>query len=543
MEMALAAHSGWGCQTHLFPSKGAELVLSHINMDQECHWELGLLKALIRPGSLELIRETTDHESGMLRAFRDTLSALGKTWHLRPWRTLRGENQTSELDRLRWCQQQLRDPAHAEIIRDSSLFDPEDSGFCFRHKNDNLPASAASPPPPFQSPPPPFKKRSAPRHEPRCELRITGHCPGRGPRSPVQQWFDSGLPPTKAILSLAAMEKQCERRAAGWQQSCGPGVRVHSRISGGKSDHAIAPSEKHHAHPPSEKRAVAPSEEHALTPSPRIPRLIMQTGRYASESRSVEWLRLNPGWRYVFLDDRKAVEFLASVSQKHVDAFNILVHGATKADFVRLIWIQVHGGAYIDLDNEPCDLKPYTTMADVVLSKLPSERNDGADRDCTSNPSNAVIIAQKASPLITAMGALALSRVEQRYRTKLGHQSCYAMTGPTLVGYQLKLSVQNHCKKKATRCSTRFDQQACNFLDHTVYTTDAGERLLLLLEGRDAVTIRQYQKGAQVGSGNIREGKTTFSAYGVGCEQGIAYKDVPPWTAKDCRGQDCKGTG
>mmetsp|Transcript_93579 Transcript_93579/g.165566 ORF Transcript_93579/g.165566 Transcript_93579/m.165566 type:complete len:324 (+) Transcript_93579:77-1048(+) len=241
-----------------------------------------------------------------------------------------------------------------------------------------------------------------------------------------------------------------------------------------------------------------------------IPKIIMQTAKDRNRSDPETWLKYNPGWEYIFLDDAAAMEFLRSVDEIHASNFDLIIPGAIKADYLRLVWLATKGGVYIDADNEPDALDHYLNGTDLVLAKQQYEVN------CTSAVHNAFMVAPPSSPLIVRMLNLSMQNIAIRKRPRWGGQSCYEVAGPTVIARVLKESVPNHCSQQQFKCKARHDDsEACNFEKGAVYETEDRERVKILKEGEEKVLTRKFYDG---------------SPYGKQCDRGLFYKDTPEWT-------------
>lgn len=82
----------------------------------------------------------------------------------------------------------------------------------------------------------------------------------------------------------------------------------------------------------------------------KIPKKIIQTSETYNLTDSMKSLiDFNPEYEYVFFSDAQRRNFLKNAfSQKIVDAYDILVPGAFKADLFRYGYLFIHGGCYFD---------------------------------------------------------------------------------------------------------------------------------------------------------------------------------------------------
>lgn len=96
-----------------------------------------------------------------------------------------------------------------------------------------------------------------------------------------------------------------------------------------------------------------------------IPHTIIQTGKSRNDMNmySHEWKEKNSNYIYSFFDDEDCREFIRTYfDQDTLQAFDILIPGAFKADLFRYCYLYVFGGVYIDLD-----CKPIASLSDIVL--------------------------------------------------------------------------------------------------------------------------------------------------------------------------------
>jgi mannosyltransferase OCH1-like enzyme len=82
----------------------------------------------------------------------------------------------------------------------------------------------------------------------------------------------------------------------------------------------------------------------------RIPKIIIQTSETLIMNNAMETIKdFNPEYEYRFFTDIQRREFLKNTfSQKIIDAYDMLVPGAFKADLFRYGYLFIHGGCYFD---------------------------------------------------------------------------------------------------------------------------------------------------------------------------------------------------
>ena len=82
----------------------------------------------------------------------------------------------------------------------------------------------------------------------------------------------------------------------------------------------------------------------------RIPKIIIQTSESFITNNAMESLKdFNTEYEYRFFSDSQRREFLKNTfSQKIIDAYDILLPGAFKADLFRYGYLFIHGGCYFD---------------------------------------------------------------------------------------------------------------------------------------------------------------------------------------------------
>jgi mannosyltransferase OCH1-like enzyme len=81
-----------------------------------------------------------------------------------------------------------------------------------------------------------------------------------------------------------------------------------------------------------------------------IPKVIIQTSEHFNPTHAMYSLReMNPDYEYKFFDDTQRREFIKNAfSNKILDAYDMLVPGAFRADLFRYAYLFIHGGCYFD---------------------------------------------------------------------------------------------------------------------------------------------------------------------------------------------------
>ena len=91
-------------------------------------------------------------------------------------------------------------------------------------------------------------------------------------------------------------------------------------------------------------------EDDGDSPSQIIPKVIFQTSESYQPTHAMYSMQdFNPEYEYKFFDDTQRREFLKNAySQKILDAYDMLVPGAFRADLFRYAYLFIHGGCYFD---------------------------------------------------------------------------------------------------------------------------------------------------------------------------------------------------
>ena len=90
---------------------------------------------------------------------------------------------------------------------------------------------------------------------------------------------------------------------------------------------------------------------------PAIPKKVMQTWKTSAEGIPEHWksspeqIALHmPDWEYTLMTDEMNRAFVAEHFPDFLETFDNFPHGIQRADAIRVCWLYVHGGLYMDLD-------------------------------------------------------------------------------------------------------------------------------------------------------------------------------------------------
>ena len=82
------------------------------------------------------------------------------------------------------------------------------------------------------------------------------------------------------------------------------------------------------------------------------------------------WRQLNPKWQYVFWTDASNDVILNSLYPEYSDVYYKVYSGIMRADFARLMYMDLCGGIYIDMDFiglRPLDTYPMTKYGNIAI--------------------------------------------------------------------------------------------------------------------------------------------------------------------------------
>lgn len=156
-----------------------------------------------------------------------------------------------------------------------------------------------------------------------------------------------------------------------------------------------------------------------------IPKTIMQTFKTNKAQSALHYntilalQELNPEYEYVFFDDTDSREFIRNnFSQETLNAYDLLVPGAFKADLFRHCYLYKHGGCYFD-----CKMTVVLPLRNVIKPKskmiLCADQLPGAYY-------NAVIFTSPLHPGMKSVIELSIKNILERSYT----DNVLAVTGP-----------------------------------------------------------------------------------------------------------------
>jgi len=157
--------------------------------------------------------------------------------------------------------------------------------------------------------------------------------------------------------------------------------------------------------------------------SQRIPKTIVQT--YVNNSipepiynNITKILEKNPEYNYRFISDKEAKQIIENhCTPRVLKAFNQLVLGAAKGDFVRYIVLYLYGGVYLDLDASiTIDLNTFIQPTDEFIFFINGDIN--LEQFCFAIRPRHIILEKVIEEMVT--------RIENR------EPNIFRATGPTL---------------------------------------------------------------------------------------------------------------
>jgi mannosyltransferase OCH1-like enzyme len=193
-----------------------------------------------------------------------------------------------------------------------------------------------------------------------------------------------------------------------------------------------------------------------------IPKIIIQTHERSNfkdiyHQNAVETItNLNPEYEYIFFNDKERREFIKNNFEKSVlEAYDILVPGAYKADLFRYCYLYKNGGCYFDykiIARKP--LRDIIKKDDTLLICIDYDRNNNLNRNYgVGGYLNSIIMCcpQNINLLNLILECVNNILYKQHYfynsiNTR-GYTDILLLTGPTLMYNILKNNV-NDCNLK-----------------------------------------------------------------------------------------------
>ncbi|MBN8875563.1 MAG: hypothetical protein J0H67_22230 [Rhodospirillales bacterium] len=179
-----------------------------------------------------------------------------------------------------------------------------------------------------------------------------------------------------------------------------------------------------------------PARIEGETAEARIPRTLIQFWDKAPPPDEIQalsdaWRQFFGPARYTLFNDADAARFILSTYGSEIqDLYLACYHPAMKADFFRLLYLNVFGGFYVDADDElmagAAWLMRQTTDAElIVVTAVPSE--DGGERKLNLN--NLFIACIPGHPVIKAALDFVISALRAAARAGT-RPSIWGTTGP-----------------------------------------------------------------------------------------------------------------
>jgi mannosyltransferase OCH1-like enzyme len=151
--------------------------------------------------------------------------------------------------------------------------------------------------------------------------------------------------------------------------------------------------------------------------------------------------------RLLFDRNRARCFILVAYGDGHADAFDAAPHPAARSDYFRLCYLAVHGGWYVDADDQflesdigtllpPRGLRVQALCYDIDAGKTidPRAALQGSDtRNVIHYVNNNPIIARPGHPIITEALRVATASLNQQTRSPGTHFDIQATTGPGLL--------------------------------------------------------------------------------------------------------------
>lgn len=129
-------------------------------------------------------------------------------------------------------------------------------------------------------------------------------------------------------------------------------------------------------------------------------------------------LNKNPEYDYRLITDKEAIEIIKThFDQRTLNAFQQLIIGAAKGDFIRYIALYLYGGVYLDLDASiNTDLNTIISPKDEFIFFINGDRN--LEQFC--------FMIRPRHPLLLKVIEEMITRIENK------EPSIFRATGPTL---------------------------------------------------------------------------------------------------------------
>jgi mannosyltransferase OCH1-like enzyme len=195
----------------------------------------------------------------------------------------------------------------------------------------------------------------------------------------------------------------------------------------------------------------------------RIPKRIYQTQQFSKipirmQASMQNIIEMNPDFGYKYYDDVRARKFIQKhMSYKVLEAYDLLIPGAYKADLFRYCLLYIKGGIYLDSKFDGIEpLSSLITPNDIFVAPIDAPLS--RYQEAIQNPSqyvgiyNGFLASIPEHPLLADVIELVVTRVHAR---DIGYNSLY-ITGPIVLGTAFSKRYKiNHLEEKEYESGVR----------------------------------------------------------------------------------------
>lgn len=168
-----------------------------------------------------------------------------------------------------------------------------------------------------------------------------------------------------------------------------------------------------------------------------VPKLLFRTGPFKVDAlpTRVEILFQsiiiqNPEYKLVYFDDDDCMSFISHHFSQYLDAYNVLVPGAYKADLWRLLVLYKYGGIYNDIAHQY-----LVPVSEIVLPTTELLIVKDADYQLPYNIYNAFMVSHPNHPVIHAM----ITHIVHNVHMRVYGDGALDITGPQAIGRAFNL--------------------------------------------------------------------------------------------------------